>query len=245
MQKSIIIIGAGIAGLSAGCYGQMNGYNTHIFEMDTKPGGVCTSWKRKGYTIDGCMHWLVGSGSASSFYRIWEELGIMQNHTFIDHAEYLSIEGENGKSLALYADLERLEQHMKGLAPEDSDSIEDFVKGIRKLIGFNMPVDKAPELTNIFDKIKMLFKILPYLLFMRKWGKMTIGQFAEHFKSPFLREVFLAPVGERTDYPMIALMMPVAWLSQKTAGYPLGGSLKFSKTIEKRYLDLGGQVSYK
>jgi phytoene dehydrogenase-like protein len=245
MQKSIIIIGAGIAGLSAGCYGQMNGYNTHIFEMDTKPGGVCTSWKRKGYTIDGCMHWLVGSGSASSFYRIWEELGIMQNHTFIDHAEYLSIEGENGKSLALYADLERLEQHMKGLAPEDSDSIEDFVKGIRKLIGFDMPVDKAPELTNIFDKIKMLFKILPYLLFMRKWGKMTIGQFAEHFKSPFLREVFLAPVGERTDYPMIALMMPVAWLSQKTAGYPLGGSLKFSKTIEKRYLDLGGQVSYK
>ena len=35
MDKSIIIIGAGIAGLSAGCYGQMNGYNTRIFEMGT------------------------------------------------------------------------------------------------------------------------------------------------------------------------------------------------------------------
>ena len=32
-EKSIIIIGAGIAGLSAGCYGQMNGYRTQIFEM--------------------------------------------------------------------------------------------------------------------------------------------------------------------------------------------------------------------
>ena len=73
MEKSIIIIGSGIAGLSAGCYGQMNGYNTQIFEMDTRPGGVCTSWKRKGYTIDGCMHWLVGSSPASSFYGIWEE----------------------------------------------------------------------------------------------------------------------------------------------------------------------------
>jgi phytoene dehydrogenase-like protein len=80
---------------------------------------------------------------------------------------------------------------------------------------------------------------------MRKWGKMTIGEFAERFKSPLLREVFLAPVGDRTDFPILALMMPVAWLSQKTAGYPLGGSLKFSKTIEKRYLDLGGKVSYK
>jgi phytoene dehydrogenase-like protein len=39
-QKSIIIIGAGIAGLSAGCYGQMNGYRTQIFEMHNKPGGV-------------------------------------------------------------------------------------------------------------------------------------------------------------------------------------------------------------
>ncbi|MBA7693731.1 4,4'-diapophytoene desaturase (4,4'-diapolycopene-forming) [subsurface metagenome] len=244
-EKSIIIIGAGIAGLSAGCYSQMNGYHTQIFEMHTKPGGVCTSWKRKGYTIDGCMHWLVGSGPASSFYHIWEELGIMQKHTFIDHEEYWSIEGSNGKSLVLYADLGRLESHMKELAPEDSDFIEDFVKGLRKLTGFDMPVDKAPELTNIFDKVKMLFGILPYLGLMRKWGKMTVSQFTERFKSPFMREVFLAPLGDLKDFPIFALMMPLAWLNQKTAGYPLGGSLEFSKTIEKRYLDLGGKVDYK
>jgi ribulose 1,5-bisphosphate synthetase/thiazole synthase len=40
MERSIIIVGAGIAGLSAGCYGQMNGYRTQIFEMHTTPGGV-------------------------------------------------------------------------------------------------------------------------------------------------------------------------------------------------------------
>jgi len=55
VEKSIIIIGAGLAGLSAGCYGQMNGYRTQIFEMHTTPGGLCTSWKRKGYTFDGCI----------------------------------------------------------------------------------------------------------------------------------------------------------------------------------------------
>jgi thioredoxin reductase len=32
-DRSIIIIGAGIAGLAAGCYGQMNGYHTEIFEL--------------------------------------------------------------------------------------------------------------------------------------------------------------------------------------------------------------------
>jgi phytoene dehydrogenase-like protein len=48
MKKNIKIIGAGISGLSAGCYLQMNGYETEIFEMNTIPGGLCTSWERKG-----------------------------------------------------------------------------------------------------------------------------------------------------------------------------------------------------
>ena len=62
-DRSIIIIGGGIAGL-AGCYGQMNGYQTQIFELHDKPGGLCTAWQRRGYTFDGCIEWLVGSGTA-------------------------------------------------------------------------------------------------------------------------------------------------------------------------------------
>jgi uncharacterized protein with NAD-binding domain and iron-sulfur cluster len=45
-EKSIAIIGAGVAGLAAGCYGRMNGYRTNIFEMHAGPGGLCTSWRR-------------------------------------------------------------------------------------------------------------------------------------------------------------------------------------------------------
>ena len=41
-QRSIIIIGAGIAGLAAGCYAQMNGYSSEIHEAHDKPGGLCT-----------------------------------------------------------------------------------------------------------------------------------------------------------------------------------------------------------
>ena len=37
MEKTIIIIGAGIAGLAAGCYAQMNGYRSQIFELHTLP----------------------------------------------------------------------------------------------------------------------------------------------------------------------------------------------------------------
>ena len=59
MTKKTVIIGGEIAGLSAGCYAQMNGYETEIYEMHNLPGGLCTAWQRKGYTFDGCIHWLV------------------------------------------------------------------------------------------------------------------------------------------------------------------------------------------
>jgi uncharacterized protein with NAD-binding domain and iron-sulfur cluster len=47
MAKKIIIIGGGMAGLSAGCYGRMNGYDTEIFEMHGMAGGVCTGGSAK------------------------------------------------------------------------------------------------------------------------------------------------------------------------------------------------------
>ncbi|MBI5610229.1 MAG: sigma 54-interacting transcriptional regulator, partial [Deltaproteobacteria bacterium] len=62
------------AGLSAGCYGQMNGYKTRIFELHDKPGGLCTSWKRKGYTFDGCIEWTIGSKAGTPVNRIFAEL---------------------------------------------------------------------------------------------------------------------------------------------------------------------------
>ena len=118
MENSIIIIGGGITGMSAGCYLRMNGYHTTIFEMHDKTGGVCTGWKRKGYTIDGAMHWLVGTKPGTTFYNIWEELGVTQGWTVVDHEQFLRVEGTGGKSLTLYSDINRLEQHMEELAPE-------------------------------------------------------------------------------------------------------------------------------
>lgn len=73
--KSITIVGAGMAGLAAGIYGRLNGYNTRIFEMNSVPGGQCASWTRNGYTFDACIHHLFGCSDASSIYSLWRDLG--------------------------------------------------------------------------------------------------------------------------------------------------------------------------
>jgi phytoene dehydrogenase-like protein len=58
----VIVIGAGIGGLSSGLHLVDKGYKTLILEAHTSPGGLCTSFERKGFTFDTCIHWLVGCG---------------------------------------------------------------------------------------------------------------------------------------------------------------------------------------
>jgi len=247
MDKSIIIIGAGMAGLSTGCYSQMNGFRTKIFEMHTTPSGVCTTWNRKGYKIDGCIHWLTGSSPGNSFYPLWKELGLVHGQIMINHEEYARIEGKDGEVFIVYTDINQLEQHMKELAPEDEDVIEEFIKGIRNCIDFPMPVEKTPELFSPVDGLKMMLKMIPYMKVYKKWGKVTIQNVASRFRNPFLREVFrfIFNLQNPPDFPMMAVLMTFTWMHQKTAGYPVGGSLKLARTIEQRYLSLAGEICYK
>ncbi|HEY5375632.1 MAG TPA: NAD(P)-binding protein, partial [Polyangiaceae bacterium] len=72
-EPHVVIIGGGLAGLSAGCYARANGFRSTIVEHNLALGGVCTAWSRGTYTIDGCIHWLTGG----PFQQIYEELGIV------------------------------------------------------------------------------------------------------------------------------------------------------------------------
>ncbi len=243
--KSIAIIGGGVAGLCAGCYAQMNGYNARIFEMHSLPGGVCTAWTRNGYTIDSCIHWLVGSGPGLGYHRLWKEVGALQGRTMINLDEYLRIECKDGRALILYGDVDRLERHLLELAPEDAGAIRALTRAIRTFTRFDLPVDKAPELYTWKDKLGMLRAILPFARQFMKWRSVSLADFAGKLKNPFLREALSAPLADAPEFPIIALIMPLAWLHKKTAGYPAGGSLPFARAIEKRFLDLGGSVQYR
>ena len=87
--ESLIIIGAGLAGLSAGCYARMNGYRSHIFEHHSKPGGVAAAWKRKGFLIDGGIHFLMGHRPGQPTYELYRELGTTQTNNFLDLTTYI------------------------------------------------------------------------------------------------------------------------------------------------------------
>jgi len=238
MEKSIIIIGGGLTGLAAGCYGRMNGYKTTIFEMHNIAGGVATAWKRKGYTIDGAMNWLMGTRSGTSFHCFWEELGAAPGWEIYNNECQSIIENEEGKAFTVYCDADRMEKYLLELAPEDERPIKKLIAAIRSPI-IELPVVKPVELYSFFDKLKMM-RMASYLAFMRKWGKITTKEYAQRFKNPFLREMFVSAFGG--DFPLAMSMMTLGMQHQKAAGYVIGGALALVNAIEKRYKAFGGEI---
>ena len=95
-----------------------------------QPGGLCTSWKRKGYTFDGCIHWLVGSRPAPTSIasgRSWARCRAGGDRSRRVPAR----RGPGGKAFIVYTDVDRLEQHMKELAPGMHAAIEELTQAVR------------------------------------------------------------------------------------------------------------------
>ncbi len=243
MEKKIVIIGAGIAGLSAGCYARMNGYEAELYEAHSSPGGLCTSWKKGEFTIDGCLHWLTGSGEADPFYQLWKELGAVQNRRMYDHEEFYRIADADGKTFIMYCDADKLERHMKELSPDDKEPIEFLCNLIRKFAGFKAPIDKALELLSFAENIKLLWNTKQYMRDLYFFCRISIEEFAQRFKDPFLREVFPMVI-DMKEMSLFGLVLTMSQLHNKAGGFPIGGSLEFSKAIETRLLNLGGKINY-
>ena len=242
-EPKVVIIGAGVAGLAAGCYARMNGFDATVLEMHDKPGGLCTAWQRKGYTIDACLHWLVGSRPDTEMYPIWEELGVVQGREFIDHEVFGRCEDGRGSSFTMYCDVDRLEEELLRVAPEDAKESRALVRGIRSFIKGTRAQDRARNSRGIGRMLRIAFDVLPRYLPLLPWLRRTVAQVGGRFTNPLLRDTFgrFWP----GEFPAAALLITLAWASEKNAGYAIGGSLPVARAIEKRLLGLGGIVEYR
>lgn len=243
-QKKILIVGGGMAGLSAGCYAQMNGFESHIFEKHAVPGGLCTAWQRQGYTFDVSLHFLTESRSGG-LHQLWRELGVLVDRKLIDHETGGVIE-IGGRRFTQYPDLDQCRAEMIRFAPADEKPIREMIALARSCTRVSMSADKPQELMSLLESLSYMVHNWPVVRLWQKYSKLSLAEYATRFSDPALRELIAmmetSPSWPMPDFPAAIYILMLAMRHLRNASYCIGGSFQVSQSVAQRYADLGGTL---
>ena len=239
-MKKIVIIGGGIAGLTAGIFAQKNGFESTILEKHHTLGGECTGWDRQGYHIDGCIHWLVGTKEGSPLRELWDKVGALDGVDIYEPDSFMAVEHE-GVTVHFYRDLDRMKESWLQISPQDKEAIEEFCADIGKLHSFTFPVGKPLDMMNLIEKVKYMLSMKDIGPVMQKYSKLSIKELAGKFKHPALNAALVSFMPEG-DYSAVSIIFPLGTFTGGQSSIPVGGSKALAKRMEDKYLELGGKI---
>lgn len=242
MDKRVVIIGGGIAGLSAGIYALKAGYEATIYEKNAIPGGECIGWNRKGYHIDNCIHWLTGTRKGTELYDVWKTVGALS-----DDMEYAKIDSfytstYEGKSVTLWNDLERTERELIEAAPEDEEEIHKFIEYVEYSKQCLFPANKPMEMWKVKDYISMGKNMADFPKVMKEFGKISLEEYSKRFRSPLLQKLMCDYLPK--SYCAYSFLVSYATMADGNGNIPMGASLQMSLRMERKFKELGGKIFY-
>lgn len=214
-----IIIGAGIGGLVCGCYLAKAGMKVLICEQHYKPGGYCTSFKRKGFTFDAAADCFGAYRKDGITRKVFEDLGIDKKLKII-RFDPPSIILTPDYRIPFWNDLEKTIKEFQTAFPEESDNIRNF---------FYFLLNSDPI---SFSKIRnRTFKNL----------------LDSYFTADRLKAVLSFPLLAMAGLPpslMSAFMGGKLFFDFILDGgyYPIGGMQVLSDTLAERFKEFGGEL---
>lgn len=235
-KKNILIVGGGVAGLSAGCYALQSGFGTTIIEHNLALGGVCTAWQRGPYTIDGCIHWLTGG----PFMRLYEEVGVVPEvplKTLETWVTYRNV--RDGLEVPFTRNLDAFVGNLSSLFPKDAAELQRVREAAAHITEMKPELD-APGAVSLRERLLALWEMrgsLGSLVHFRKsigdWGR-------DHIADDRLRRILTSVVPETA--PAFFLLMVLGYLEQGYLSRPIGGTGAFRTALERRFRSLGGEA---
>lgn len=232
-MKKVIIIGAGVTGLSAGIHALLKGYNVSIYEKNNVCGGCCGGWYKNGYYIDNCMHWLTGTNQHTKTFKLWKLLGAMDETSNLYQGSYFYKSFYNNESIELHYDIEKTRNNMIKISPEDRKEIDKFINTVNYFV-------KSNKQDTIFNHLYN--KSNGYCKGYFQYHKISLSELSNKFKHPLLKKMIIDYIPG--CYSALTLIYAYATFASGNGKVFSDGSLQFSKNMEKKFLSLGGSIHY-
>ncbi|OHB74095.1 MAG: hypothetical protein A2W17_06165 [Planctomycetes bacterium RBG_16_41_13] len=133
-----IIIGAGISGLVCGCYLAKAGMKVLIAEQHSKPGGYCTSFRRRGFVFDAAAH-SFGSYRKNGNMRLVLKALNLEKRICIKRTTPSDILVTPEHKIVFWPDIDKTIRELQDVFPNEANNIRNFIQYLTT----SMPIDFA------------------------------------------------------------------------------------------------------
>ena len=244
MVYDVIVIGAGLGGLTAGAKLAKEGKKILLIEQHTIPGGCATTFRRKDLKIEVGLHELDGLDPGDMKLRAFQDLGVLEHVEFVRLPEFYRLV-KPGLDIVIPDDYEQAVAVLTERFPAEGDGIRKFFKVVLSL---RKETSRMPRRKWLMGASMLLAPFLyPNLLLRERW---TVGRFLDSlFKDEDLKIVLLATLSyyHHDPYSMSLHFFALAQGSFFSGGsyFIKGGSQELSDYLASVIEDHEGKIVYR
>jgi phytoene dehydrogenase-like protein len=243
MDYDAIVVGGGIAGLTAAAYLARAGCSILLCEKENACGGLINSFERDGFTYDGGIRAMENSGVMLTMLRhLGLDIPLVKNHISLGIEErVIHIESEN--NIVEYQDL------LTKLYPESSKEIGEIIAKTREIMHYmevQYGIDNPIFLNIKKDQAYLMKVILPwivkYALTVRKITALNVPVL--DFLKRYTQNQSLLDIISQHFFHETPAFFALSYLKlYLDYYYPLGGTGKFIERMVDFIINHQGRIS--
>ncbi|KAB8334916.1 C-3',4' desaturase CrtD [Scytonema tolypothrichoides VB-61278] len=180
-KPRVIVIGAGIAGLTAGALLAHRGYSVLILDQALVPGGCASTFKRKGFTFDVGATQVAGLEPGGIHHRIFKELEIdLPQATPCDPACAVYLPGEE-TPINVWRDPEKWKEERQRQFP-GSEPFWQLMAALFKASWEFQGRDPVLPPRNVWDLLQLTKAVRPSTFITLPYTLFTVGDALRFYK---------------------------------------------------------------
>ncbi|MFT3826169.1 MAG: NAD(P)/FAD-dependent oxidoreductase [Chitinophagaceae bacterium] len=207
----IVIIGAGIGGLTAAALLSKAGFSVCVLEKEPHAGGYLAGFRRKDFRFDTAIHWLNQYAPNGMVCRLFDVLG-SDYPVAVPQQRIRRYVGESFDYL-LTNNPDQWRDELIAAYPHDKKGIERFFKAAKRL-GRSFKnfsnVFRSEETMTPFERLKNKFRLLdfalPFIPFITYSGEKGLKKgLNRFFKDEALHKIFTS------ETELLSCLVPIGW----------------------------------
>ncbi len=231
--KSVIVIGAGLGGLSTALRLAKRGYKVSILEKNNQAGGRLNKIEKDGFTFDTGPSFF---SMSYEFKKFAEDCSIQIPFEFVELDPLYTVHfADDPKSYHLYKDLSKLAEQFKDIEPDFEKKMKKYLSKSGALFHDTVDIVIKNNFDSVLQYVATLMRVNPIhlpVLLRNFWQQVNL-----HFSSKEVKRIIslVAFFLGRTPFDTMAIYTLLSYTEFKHDGYynVKGGMYKIVEGIVK------------